>query len=259
MALAGRLIAIPTVNPPGRCYHECAEVLVDALRSLRIDARMLHPATVDTAGPVVLAEAGEGRTLYLHGHYDVVPAFSEDQFQPVVDGGRLRGRGAADMKGAIASMAHALAAHREYGARGRLVLVFTVERRINPDEDLETERQRLLDTIDGVQPLDAPVSVEFLQEAAPSGRRRSPRFEETLASAVELVTGARPPIVACPGLLETRFYEAAGIAALAYGPGSLAEAHGPNESVAIEELVHCAAVYALAARHLATDPRPPDN
>ena len=34
VALTKRLIAIPTENPPGNGYSECAEVLIDALRAL---------------------------------------------------------------------------------------------------------------------------------------------------------------------------------------------------------------------------------
>src|SRR3954454_2617460 len=56
--------------------------------------------------PVVMADVGgpEGSpTVVLHGHIDVVPAH-EDQFEPRVEGDRLIGRGAYDMKGALASM-----------------------------------------------------------------------------------------------------------------------------------------------------------
>ena len=43
----------------------------------------------------------------LHGHLDVVPARAE-QFEPRVDGDRIMGRGAYDMKGALAAMMGAL-------------------------------------------------------------------------------------------------------------------------------------------------------
>lgn len=55
--------------------------------------------------PVVLADIGpaDGPCVILHGHVDVVPAH-EDQFQPRVEGDRLIGRGAYDMKGGLAAM-----------------------------------------------------------------------------------------------------------------------------------------------------------
>ena len=59
--------------------------------------------------PVLAATVGaeEGPTVVLHGHIDVVPG-RPDQFQPRVDGDRLIGRGAYDMKGGLAGMMCAL-------------------------------------------------------------------------------------------------------------------------------------------------------
>jgi succinyl-diaminopimelate desuccinylase len=55
--------------------------------------------------PVLAATVGaeQGPTIVLHGHIDVVPGFAE-QFNPRIDGDRLYGRGAYDMKGGLAGM-----------------------------------------------------------------------------------------------------------------------------------------------------------
>ena len=55
--------------------------------------------------PVLAATVGadEGLTVVLHGHLDVVPGRPE-QFHPHVEGDRLIGRGAYDMKGGLAGM-----------------------------------------------------------------------------------------------------------------------------------------------------------
>jgi succinyl-diaminopimelate desuccinylase len=55
--------------------------------------------------PVLAATVGAdaGTTVVLHGHLDVVPG-RPDQFTPQVDGDRLVGRGAYDMKGGLAGM-----------------------------------------------------------------------------------------------------------------------------------------------------------
>ncbi len=55
--------------------------------------------------PVVLADVGpaSGPCLILHGHLDVVPAHAQ-QFTPRIEGDRLIGRGAYDMKGGLAAM-----------------------------------------------------------------------------------------------------------------------------------------------------------
>ena len=52
-----------------------------------------------------MAEVGpaDAPTVVLHGHLDVVPGHA-GQFEPEIEGDRLYGRGAYDMKGAVAAM-----------------------------------------------------------------------------------------------------------------------------------------------------------
>ncbi len=90
--------------------------------------------------PIVVAEvgSGEGPVAVIHGHIDVVPA-REGQFDPFLEGDRLFGRGAYDMKGAVAAMMLALADLREGEARVRLALV--------PDEETEEEFDRGSDVL----------------------------------------------------------------------------------------------------------------
>jgi succinyl-diaminopimelate desuccinylase len=65
--------------------------------------------TTHNGRPVLAATIGPqtGPTIILHGHLDVVPARPE-QFTPRVEGDRLIGRGAYDMKGGLAAMMCAL-------------------------------------------------------------------------------------------------------------------------------------------------------
>ncbi len=123
--LTQRLIAIPSENPPGNHYQDCARVLLDELRRLGFD-------DVRSVGACVLASAGAGtRALYFSGHYDVVPAQSRQQFQPRVEGANLFGRGSSDMKSGLAAMIHAAAAARDEGLleTGRIAIVLV------PDEE----------------------------------------------------------------------------------------------------------------------------
>jgi len=122
------LIAIPTENPPGRDYAACVERIVAECDAHGLERRVVETGTADARRQVVLASAGDsGPLLYLHGHYDVVPAFDASQFSPRVEDGRLIGRGAADMKGGLAAILHAARPAAARGARIELVIV--------PDEE----------------------------------------------------------------------------------------------------------------------------
>src|SRR4051794_20235526 len=86
--------------------------------------------------PVLTAKVGPeaAPTVVLHGHLDVVPAHSE-QFEPRIEGDRLYGRGAYDMKGALAAMLVTAAAMRDQDrVRVRLGIV--------GDEESEEEAER---------------------------------------------------------------------------------------------------------------------
>ncbi len=99
LALAKRLIAFDTSNAEG--LRRAAEFVGGWLESNDIEASQTEARGL----PVTAAEVGppEAPTLVLHGHLDVVPG-GRDQFEPRIDGDRLYGRGAYDMKGALAVM-----------------------------------------------------------------------------------------------------------------------------------------------------------
>ena len=110
--LACRLIAVPSVSPARGAVFD---VLERELTRLGFDVtRTTDGAAPD--GPVdnLLATRGSGGAhIAFAGHLDVVPAgdgWSGDAFAPTICGGLLRGRGAVDMKGAIAAFVAAVAA-----------------------------------------------------------------------------------------------------------------------------------------------------
>src|ERR1700709_2254960 len=108
LCLAKRLIAYETCDQ--RSIHECAG-FVEAW----LEAREIEATRETVRGlPVVKAEVGPSGapTIVLEGHNDVVPAPAE-QFEPRLEGDRLYGRGAYDMKGAIAAMMVVTAALRD--------------------------------------------------------------------------------------------------------------------------------------------------
>jgi len=123
---------------------------------------------------------------------------------------------------------------------------FTVDRRINPEEDLELEKARLIGVFEECKRDGIPLGWEILQEGR-SGASRDEELGQALARSVTAVTGEAPRFEMCPGLLETRFYAARGMPAYAYGPGLLSVAHGPKEYVDMRRVVECGVIYALTA------------
>ena len=382
-ALLAELVAIPTENPPARNYRVCADFLEKRLRQYgleceRLEADGAKEGTDD--GPVCLiASHGQGeRVLYFHGHYDVVPAQSREQFQPSRKDHFLFGRGSCDMKGGIVAMLYAILALKECGAelngqialtlvpneetggeggsawlaaRGRLgragigmllaeptsgvvwnanrgaislrvrvpgksahvglqhqgenafermvqvverlqelkreveqkttgynigadqarrsILMlggesgggtnfnvvpeecwFTIDRRINPEENMEEEKSRIIATLESCKREGLRLEWQILQEGRSSACSEEEALGSALARSVRTVTGVAPRFEMCPGLLETRFYAAESVPAYAYGPGMLSVAHGPNEYVDLRKIIDCAAIYALAASEM---------
>jgi acetylornithine deacetylase/succinyl-diaminopimelate desuccinylase family protein len=124
---------------------------------------------------------------------------------------------------------------------------FTVDRRINPEEDLRAEKARLLDVLERVRQGGIDLDIAILQEADASASPADNVVAGALARNVATYTGAAPTFQLCPGLLELRFYTPMGIPAYAYGPGFLEVAHGPDEWVSIDRITTCATIYALTA------------
>jgi acetylornithine deacetylase/succinyl-diaminopimelate desuccinylase-like protein len=128
---------------------------------------------------------------------------------------------------------------------------FSVDRRFNPDEELDQELARLTDTIEAAaDAAGAQVDVEVLQ-AQPSGScDRDHPAAQTLTRCVEAVEDASPSVELCPGVLDTRWYSQLGIPAFAYGGGRLDVSHGPDEYIDESAMRRCAAVYALFAAEI---------
>jgi succinyl-diaminopimelate desuccinylase len=103
--LTADLVEYPTVaSDPGvvdDCMDRVAAFFADAGIPVRRHRHEGVPSLVATPG-----ETSDPDVLF-HGHLDVVPA-PERLFDPRVEGGRLYGRGTADMKGGLAAMMHVL-------------------------------------------------------------------------------------------------------------------------------------------------------
>jgi succinyl-diaminopimelate desuccinylase len=377
------LVAIPTENPPGKNYRACADLLERRVREADLDCKRFEPAELSSESAddpaCLLATFGKGeRSVYFHGHYDVVPAQSAEQFKPYRKEHFLFGRGSCDMKGGIVAMFYAMLAVRACGgqlngrigltlvpdeetggSRGSAWLVhegllgqngiamflpeptsgvvwnanrgaislrvrvlgksahvglqhqgenafermhrvverlerlkheveqhrtqckvgaeqrrnsilmlggqsaggasfnvvpeqcwFTIDRRINPEENLDDEKTKLLEVLEQCQKEGIPLEWDVLQQGRSAACGDDEPAAQALSRSVHAVTGEAPRFEMCPGLLETRFYAAQSIPAYGYGPGLLSVAHGPHEYVDLRRVMESAAIYALTAMDL---------
>jgi succinyl-diaminopimelate desuccinylase len=135
--LAERLISYDTSTPDD--LVAAAGFVKGWLESRDIEVRQLDHLGM----PVLIAEVGasapKSPCVVFHGHLDVVPAPSE-QFTPRADGDRLIGRGAYDMKGALAAMMCALKdVEKQDRVRVRLICI--------PDEESEELDERSTDWV----------------------------------------------------------------------------------------------------------------
>lgn len=85
----------------------------------------------------VLKNVGNGKSLILNGHYDVVPAGDEDSwssqpFESKIIDNKIFGRGAADMKGGIAAMIQAVKSIQIAGIKLKGDIIF----QIVPEEEV---------------------------------------------------------------------------------------------------------------------------
>jgi succinyl-diaminopimelate desuccinylase len=382
-ALLAELVSVPTENPPGRNYREFGEIFETRICELGLECERLKPfpcggRSGNTPGCLSVSHGRGERTLYFHGHYDVVPAQTEEQFRPLRKDHFLFGRGSCDMKGGIIAMLYAMLALKECGlelngkislilvpdeetggargsarlagegllgtngigmllaeptsgvvwnanrgaislkvrvfgksahvglqhqgenafermhfvvarlrqvkcdveqrtttfnigvgqARNSILMLggqsgggtnfnavpescwFTVDRRINPEENLAEEKARLIGVLEECRREGIPLDWEILQEGHSAASPEDGPLSRALAQAIQETTGSPAQFELCPGLLETRFYAMKEIPSYAYGPGLLSVAHGPHEYVDLRRVIECAAIYALAARKL---------
>jgi len=103
LELAKSLISKPSITPDD---HGCQAIMIDRLNKIGFEIHPLKFGDVDNFWAV---HGDSGPLFAFAGHTDVVPAGDENAwntkpFEPTIKDGYLYGRGAADMKGGLASM-----------------------------------------------------------------------------------------------------------------------------------------------------------
>jgi acetylornithine deacetylase/succinyl-diaminopimelate desuccinylase-like protein len=136
--LLSRLIRVDTTNPPGN-ETAAAELLRDYLEAHGVECE-LYARVPERANLVArLRGRGDGPSLLLLGHTDVVLADARDWSVPPFSGevrdGEVWGRGALDMKGQVAANAVALASlvREGFEPSGDLILAATADEEVGED------------------------------------------------------------------------------------------------------------------------------
>ena len=102
-----QLVRIPTVNPPGENYKECAYFVADKLKDFGYEVSFIEATGRPECSPEhprvnVIGHLHGTRfhpALHFNGHIDVVPpgaGWTLDPFAAEVQNGRIYGRGVTD-------------------------------------------------------------------------------------------------------------------------------------------------------------------
>ena len=103
LELAKSLISQASVTPDD---NGCQSIMIERLKKIGFE---IHPLRFGDVDNFWATRGNSGPIFAFAGHTDVVPAGNEDAwntapFEPTIKGDYLYGRGAADMKGGLASM-----------------------------------------------------------------------------------------------------------------------------------------------------------
>lgn len=108
------LIRIPTQNPPGENYDKIVDRIKEELKSDGLE--IITYSKNNKPNLVVRWNVGSTKTLHINGHYDVVPVtpnWTHSPFEPVIEDGKLFGRGSSDMKSDLATIVYSVKILRE--------------------------------------------------------------------------------------------------------------------------------------------------
>lgn len=122
------LIRFPTENPPGN-EAPAQQWISEKLEKIsdKIDVFEVLPGRSNVVG--IVKGGGGGRSVILNGHVDVVEAkkreaWKHDPFDPVEADGYIWGRGASDMKSAMAGYLYVMEALNKTGTRLKGDVIF---------------------------------------------------------------------------------------------------------------------------------------
>ena len=130
--LLRQLVAIDSINPdlvPGSAGEgEIARFIANWLERAGVEVVLDEPAPGRPNVVGIVRGSGAGQSLLLNAHMDTVGVFGmERPHDPVIEGRRLYGRGAYDMKAGLAAILMTAAAARKRSLRGDLIVTAVMD------------------------------------------------------------------------------------------------------------------------------------
>jgi succinyl-diaminopimelate desuccinylase len=147
--ILNRLISINTSVPPGDNYAEAVNYLDPLFRQCGMQTRIVEIPIAQAEGKagrfnLICRRSEDGKPrLIFYAHIDVVPAEGWDAFNPRVVDGRIYGRGAADMKGAIPALLMALEKCRPDPVEFDISVMITTDEEVSQGSQLRYVSQYL--------------------------------------------------------------------------------------------------------------------
>ncbi|MHA2314734.1 MAG: M20 family metallopeptidase [Candidatus Hermodarchaeia archaeon] len=140
VALLEDLIRIPTVVPPGNNYEKIVQYLEPIFQSIGYNTKQVivpeeeiekipYPLEGPRVNLVATRDYEREEPVTIYAHTDVVPieeSWTKEPFNPIVENGKLYGRGAIDMKCGIAGMIVALEVLHELGIDPHFNIICTL-------------------------------------------------------------------------------------------------------------------------------------
>lgn len=134
------LIRANSTNPPGR-EKEVVDILKKNLESLGLQVKLIELA--DGRPNILATWKGKGnKKLVLEGHSDTVPVavskWKHGPFSGDIEGNKIYGRGATDMKGGLASIVSAIESLKSSGwsPKGELSFLVTCDEEMGDSESI---------------------------------------------------------------------------------------------------------------------------
>lgn len=124
----------------------------------------------------------------------------------------------------------------------------TLDIRVIPEETIEAVEEALFDFLEGLRRVDPELELEvrIIDRIDPAYTSETEDIVEDIKSSISVVLGRTPRLGALPGFTDMRWFKGL-MPTVLYGPGSISQAHVPNEYVPVESLLAAAKVYALTS------------